>query len=132
MVDARPVAIRILVPNEHNDNQSVRHTSQYAYEELLQSCVRIYELKPTFIHTKLLIVDGVWSVIGSTNMDNRSRKINDEIVFGISDAGFARTLEGTIARDLRRSTEIMRASWEKRGFWQKFLEVSAQAFVQQY
>ena len=126
------VAIRILVPNEHNDNQSVRHASQYAYEELLQSGVRIYEFQPTFIHTKLLIVDGVWSVIGSANMDNRSRKLNDEIVFGISDAGFSRTLEGTLAGDLRRATEIKRASWEQRGLWQKFLEVSAQAFVQQY
>src|SRR5665213_419518 len=126
------VIVRLLVPDEHNDEASVRYASHYSYEDLLRSGVRIYEFQRTFNHSKLLIVDGVWSVIGSANMDNRSRKLNDEIVFGIADANFAHTLEVTFAADLGRAQEIKLGSWEKRGIWQRLREVVAQALVQQY
>lgn len=124
--------VRVLVPNAFNDNQSVRHASQYSYEELLRGGVRIYEFQPTFIHTKLIIVDGVWSVIGSANMDNRSRKLNDEIALGISDPSFARALETVYAADLTRAKEIRLVDWEKRGFWQRAREIFARKFIQQY
>lgn len=126
------VIVRVLVPNGHTDNQSVRHASQYTYEDFLRAGVRIYEFQPTFIHTKLLIVDNVWSVIGSANMDNRSRKLNEEVVFGISDTNFALALEATLSADLGRSKEIKRADWEARGWWQKGFEAFSRAFVQQY
>jgi len=102
------VAVAILVPNDFSDNHSVRAASQYVYEELLKASVKIYEFQPTFIHTKLLIVDGRWSVIGSANMDNRSRKLNDEVVLGISDEAFATEMENTLPRissDPKRSNE---------------------------
>jgi len=126
------VAVAILVPNDFSDNHSVRAASQYVYEELLKASVKIYEFQPTFIHTKLLIVDGRWSVIGSANMDNRSRKLNDEVVLGISDEAFATEMENTFAQDLKRSKEIKRSEWEHRGWWQRAREIFARAFVQQY
>ena len=126
------VIVRILVPNDHNDNRSVRNASQYTYEEFLQAGVQIYEFQPTFNHTKLLIVDEAWSVIGSANMDNRSRKLNEEVVFGISDNKFALALEATLSTDLGRSRQIRRSEWEARGWWQRGLEVVSRALVQQY
>jgi cardiolipin synthase len=124
--------VRILVPNDHNDNRWVRLASQHFYAELLRSGVKIYEYQPTFIHTKLLIVDGAWSVIGSANMDNRSRKLNDEVVLGVADSAFAKQLTDLVDTDLRRAARIDPAQWEKRGFWQRALETIALASVQQY
>lgn len=126
------MAVTILVPNDFSDNQSVRAASQYVYEDLLKAGANIYEFQPTFIHTKLLIIDGKWSVIGSENMDNRSRKLNDEVVLGISDEACAAEMEGTFARDLKRSKQINRSDWEQRGWWQQARELFARAFVQQY
>ncbi|MBV9569907.1 MAG: hypothetical protein JO056_01525, partial [Alphaproteobacteria bacterium] len=93
------VDVRVLVPNDHNDARWVRYASQNSYEELLRCGVRISEYQPTFIHTKLMVVDGTWSLIGSANMDNRSRKLNEEVVLGISDAAFASKLAKVIAAD---------------------------------
>lgn len=126
------VAVTILVPNDFSDNHSVRAASQYVYEDLLKAGVKIYEFQPTFVHTKLLIVDGKWSVIGSANMDNRSRKLNDEVVLGISDEAFASELESILTKDLARSKEIKRSEWEQRGWWQRAREIFARVFVQQY
>jgi len=126
------VSVTVLVPNDHNDEQSVRAASQYDYEDLLKAGVQIYEFQPTFNHTKLLVIDGKWSVIGSANMDNRSRKLNDEVVFGISDEAFAAELERTVAMDLKRSKQIKIKDWEQRGWWQRAREILARAFVQQY
>ncbi|MBV9992051.1 MAG: hypothetical protein JOZ72_12255 [Alphaproteobacteria bacterium] len=126
------VAVTILVPNDLNDSHSVRAASQYLYDDLLKAGVKIYEFQPTFIHTKLLVVDGTWSVIGSANMDNRSRKLNDEVVFGISGQAFAAGLERTIATDLKRSKRIDKSEWERRGWWQRAGEILARLLVQQY
>ncbi|MBV9332179.1 MAG: hypothetical protein JOZ55_11555, partial [Alphaproteobacteria bacterium] len=108
------VAVRVLVPNAHNDNQSVRHASQYTYEKFLKAGVRIFEFQPTFIHTKLMMVDDRWSIIGTANMDNRSRKLNEEVVFGISDPRLVSELEANLAADLIRAREVRREDWEKR------------------
>jgi cardiolipin synthase len=94
--------------------------------------VRISEYQPTFIHSKLLVVDGFWSVIGSANMDNRSRKLNDEVVLGISDAEFAGRLAEIIAADEAHAQPITLAQWQQRGLWNRALEWIALASVQQY
>ncbi|MBV9548383.1 MAG: hypothetical protein JO256_01770 [Alphaproteobacteria bacterium] len=126
------VAVTILLPNENTDERSVRWAGQRIYEELLQGGVRIYEYQPTFTHTKLLVEDGTWSVIGSANMDIRSRRLNDEVVMGISDQPLAAALETIFSRDLAKAKEIKLAQWQKRGPLQRVLELVSQAFVQQY
>jgi cardiolipin synthase len=124
--------VRVLVPNWHNDNRWVRYASQDCYDELLRAGIKIYEYQPTFIHTKLMIVDGQWSVIGSANMDNRSRKLNDEVVFGIADPAFAATLTGIVTKDITKTQRINLAQWQKRGLLQRALELIALGSVQQY
>jgi len=126
------VDIVLLLPGEHTDERSVRWAGQRVYQELLEAGVKIYEFQPTFTHAKLLIEDGHWSVIGSANWDNRSRKLNDEIFVGMNDDGLAAGLEKIFQHDLTRSRRITLAEWKKRGLVQRVLEYLCQAFVQQY
>jgi cardiolipin synthase len=126
------VDVKILLPNDKTDERSVRWAGQRIYEELLRGGVKIYEYQPTFTHTKLLIEDGRWSLVGSANMDIRSRRLNDEVVIGIQDEAFANELGVIFARDLGKSKQIVLSEWTKRGPLQRGLELISQAFVQQY
>ena len=124
------VDVRVLVPDEHNDMPPVRHAAQAMYRELLEAGVRIYEYQPGMIHAKATVVDGRWAVIGSANMDIRSRELNLENVLGILDDEFGGQLERTFLDDLRHATEITLEQWKKRGwrrragerFWGLFAE----------
>jgi cardiolipin synthase len=126
------IDVRVLVPNFLNDSQSVRYASQDSYEELLSGGVKIYEYQPAFIHAKSISVDGIWSLVGSANMDNRSRKLNQEVVLGISDKAFGATMEKTFSNDLAHAEQIDLAEWKKRGVWQRIREKFDRNLVEQY
>ncbi len=126
------VDVRILVPNAYNDTPSLRYASRYWYEDLLNAGVKIYEYQPTFIHSKSIIIDDDWSIIGSANMDNRSRKLNDEDIFGVSDTVFGAALENTFLEDLNQAKQINLTEWKKRSIWERIREVFDQKFVVQY
>jgi cardiolipin synthase len=66
------VDVRLLLPGEHTDAKPIRWASHRYYDQLLAAGVRIYEYQPTFMHAKLLVVDGQWAIVGSANMDLRS------------------------------------------------------------
>ena len=125
------VDVRVLVPNKLNDSQSVYYASHYSYENLLEAGVKIYEYQPTFIHVKTMVIDGIWEVIGSANMDNRSRKLNEENIFGISDKTFGMTLENIFLQDLNHAKQIDLVEWKKRSIWQRIREVFDLKFVKQ-
>jgi cardiolipin synthase len=124
--------VTLLLPGEHTDERSVRWAGQRIYDDLLAAGVKIYEYQPTFTHAKLMVEDAKWSVIGSANWDNRSRKLNDEIIVGMSDGAFASQLEDIFRSDLSRSRRVTLEDWRKRGPSQRVLEYLSQAFVQQY
>lgn len=126
------VDVTLVLPNHHTDQKSVRWAGQRIFTELMEAGVKIYEYQPTFIHAKLLIIDGAWSVIGTANWDNRSRKINDEVIFGIADPAFAGFLENKFSTDLRKSNRIELETWRRRGPLQRILEIASQTLVQQY
>ena len=126
------VDVRILVPDEHNDMPPVRMASNAMYLELLRAGVRIYEYQGAMIHAKTFVVDGVWSVIGSANMDVRSRELNLENVLGIQDEGFAGQLEQTFLEDLEHAREIMLEDWEGRSPWHRVRERLWGIFAEQY
>ncbi len=126
------VEVKLLVPSDKTDEKSVRWAGQRIYEELLTAGIKIYEYQPTFSHTKLLVEDGVWSVIGSANMDIRSRRLNDEVVFGIQNQPLAQSLREIFQKDLLKSKPITLKDWKRRGPAQRLLEILCQAFVQQY
>ena len=81
-------------------------TAQGIYQDLLSAGIRLYEYQPTLMHVKTIVADGVWTVIGSANLDNRSRLINAENIMGIADATLATKLEEVFEEDLGRSEEI--------------------------
>ena len=126
------VDVRVLVPDSHNDSQSVRYASHDTYDELLAGGVKIYEYQSTFIHTKAMTIDGSWSVFGSANMDNRSRKLNQEVIMGVSDKAFGVAMQKVFSDDLARAEQIDLGEWRKRDLWQHIRENFDRNLVEQY
>jgi len=87
--------------------------------QLLEAGVRIYEYQPAMIHAKVLIVDDLWSVIGTTNLDNRSFEHNDEVNLAVRDQAVTARILADFESDLARSREITLASWRHRPLWEK-------------
>jgi len=126
------VDVRILLPDEHTDAKPIRLTSQRYYEEMLEAGIRVYEYQATMMHTKHVVVDGQWSIVGSANMDIRSKELNMENVLGVLDARFASELEATFRKDLEKSREIKLEEWRRRSWWQRLLERVCALFEEQY
>ncbi len=126
------VDVRLLLPNHLTDARMVRWAGQAYYGALLDAGVRIYEYQPTMIHAKMLVVDGVWSVVGSANMDVRSKELNQEGVIGVLDDGFGRDLRETFLTDLEQSREITREEWDRRGWLARCNERLWVTFVNQF
>jgi cardiolipin synthase len=118
----RGVAVRIILPS-YSDFSGVFYAGRAHYKGLLDAGVRLFELESAFLHSKSIVVDGVWSSVGSTNFDWRSFVHNDEISVCVIDEGFARAMARTFEADLAESREITPADWKKRGFKERFKEL---------
>jgi cardiolipin synthase len=118
----RGVKVRIIVPS-YSDFSGVFYAGRAHYERLLQAGVELYELEDAFLHSKSIVVDGVWSSVGSTNFDWRSFVHNDEINVCVIDIGFAQAMDRAYQRDLANSRQITAAAWKKRGFLERFREL---------
>lgn len=127
LVDAarRGVRVRVLVPGRHMDKDVVRHAGRATYGELLRGGVRVFEYEPTMLHAKALVIDDVWSAVGSVNFDNRSFQLNDEAVLCAQDRAFAGLLTGQFERDLAVSREITLEEWSSRPATERAREVAA-------
>ena len=118
----RGVAVRLILPS-YSDFSGVFYAGRAHYDELLESGVRLFELESAFLHSKSIVVDGVWSSIGSTNFDWRSFVHNYEISVCVIDEGFAQQMNQAFAADLAESREITLQDWKKRGFSERFKEL---------
>lgn len=107
----RGVTVRIIVPGPITDQRLVRLASRRMYRELLEGGVRIFEYRPAMTHVKALIVDGVWGLIGTTNVDNRSFEHNDEVNVAMRDPEIAERLRRDFEADLRASDEVTLDIW---------------------
>jgi cardiolipin synthase len=116
------VDVRILVPGPYTDKGIVRQAGRSSYNRLLSEGVRIFEYQPTMLHAKCLVVDGVWSSIGSVNFDNRSFQLNDEATLCVQSRHFARQLTEVFEKDLAQSEEFLLDRWKKRPLGQRVLE----------
>jgi cardiolipin synthase len=114
--------VKIITPGEHNDHLLTRSSSRRLYGELLENGIEIYEYQPGMIHQKLLIVDGVWCVLGSTNMDNRSFHLNDEVNIAAFDGPLTKQLTDLYLGDLKDSHRVTYDEWKKRPLWDKLFE----------
>ena len=118
----RGVEVRIILPS-YSDFSGVFYAGRAHYRKLLDSGVKLYELEDAFLHSKSIVVDGIWSSIGSTNFDWRSFVHNNEISVCVIDQGFARQMNDAFAKDLADSKQITLATWKKRGFRERFREL---------
>jgi cardiolipin synthase len=112
----RGVDVRVMVPAAGaSDMPLVQHAAHRNFERLLASGVRIFEYQKTLLHQKVMTVDGAWCAIGSSNFDDRSLEINDEIMAGFSDPALAAQLEAIFDRDAQQCVELELAAWRHRG-----------------
>jgi cardiolipin synthase len=110
----RGVDIRILVPGPHIDKDFVRVAGRAVYEQLFDCGVRVWEYQPTMLHAKTMVVDGVWSSVGSVNFDNRSFQLHDEVTLCVQSERFAGLLHEQFERDLEVSEEMRPGRWADR------------------
>jgi cardiolipin synthase len=125
------VDVRLLLPGEHIDNMWVRLSAQTHYEDLLKAGVRIYEYRPTFLHSKFMVVDGQWSIVGSPNLNSRSRTLDEENAQGILDKGLGEQLMKTFHDDLSRADEIKLEQWRRRNVLWRFVQPIVQLLDEQ-
>lgn len=130
-VRKRGVRVRVLVPNRHTDAKFGRWASQALYAELLDAGIEINEYEPTMLHCKLIIVDGLWTSVGSCNFDDRSFRLNDEANLNVFDEKFACLHLEQFEKDFAQSKKIVRGRWRQRSLVKRMLEQIAIVFRSQ-
>ena len=119
----RGVDVKVMVPAASaTDSPVVQHASHHRYGLLLKSGVKIWEYKKTLLHQKVMIVDGVWASVGSTNFDRRALELNDEISVGVLDVNLAQQLRAAFNDDLRYSERRTFEQWSHRPLWHKLID----------
>ena len=115
LIDAakRGVDVKIILPGT-TDRSLALYAGQYYYADLLKSGVKLYKRRNVLLHAKTLVIDGVWSTVGSTNMEWWSFSTNDEVNAVILSPEFATEMETMFAKDLAESDEIRWEEWKKR------------------
>jgi cardiolipin synthase len=127
----RGVKIRLLVEGDITDAMPVKYASRKHYEQLMALGIEIYEYRPTMMHTKTFVVDGMWSMFGSANFDNRSLELNDELNVVVTSPQLAARILQDFENDLKASARLDLATWRKRPllmkareqFWGAFGEI---------
>jgi len=110
----RNVEVVVLVPGKRSDHMLTRSSSRHAYGKLLKAGASIHEYEPSMIHAKILLIDSIWGVVGSTNFDNRSFGINDEVNLAARDPDFTQRLQQDFAKDLACSRKVTYQEWKRR------------------
>ncbi len=118
---ARGVSITAIVPGPVTDQRFLRLASRRSYGTLVKAGMRILEYQPGMTHVKTMIVDDLWSVIGSTNLDNRSFEHNDEMNVAIRCPATAARLTRDFEADAQKSRQVTFADWRRRPIWEKLI-----------
>jgi cardiolipin synthase A/B len=117
----RGVTVAVIVPGRATDQKWVRLASRRMWGHLLRGGIRIFEFRGAMTHVKVLMVDNLWVVMGTTNIDNRSFEHNDEVNVAMRDPAVAERLRQDYERDLAASDEITLERWERRPLWEKIV-----------
>jgi cardiolipin synthase A/B len=110
----RGVRIRLLTEGDRTDAKPVKFAGRAHYALLMEQGMNVYEYQPAMMHTKAVVVDGVMSVIGSANFDNRSLELNDELNAVVFDPELAARLQADFEQDLRRADKLELEAWRSR------------------
>jgi cardiolipin synthase A/B len=127
----RGVPVTILTPGSWNNHPITRLASRRRYGRLLAAGATVYEYQPAMIHAKVFVVDRLWAVVGSTNFDNRSFGLNDEVNLAVLDAGFAALLERDFAADLAQAKPVTLEEWRRRSWPERALALGARILERQ-
>ncbi|MGI9043142.1 MAG: phospholipase D-like domain-containing protein [Gemmatimonadaceae bacterium] len=122
----RGVDVRVLTVSAESDVKTTWYAGRALYEKLLEGGVKIYEYKPAMMHSKTIVVDGLFSVIGSMNFDNRSIAFNNEAQIVALDAGVGQEMDEIFLEDLKYSEEIKLETFRQRPWLDKVKESGAQ------
>ncbi|OSZ59065.1 cardiolipin synthase B [Streptomyces pharetrae CZA14] len=122
----RGVAVEILLPGPHTDKRVCQLAGQHFYEDLLACGVKIHQYQPTMMHAKIITVDRIASLVGSTNFNRRSLDHDEEIMLAVLDERFTATLDAHFDTDLAASRLIQAGRWKRRSMLQRARETAVQ------
>ena len=129
----RGVDVRIMIPAlTATDSPLISRAGRFQFQRLLEGGVRIFEYQKTLLHQKVIAIDGVWCGIGSSNFDDRSFEINDEVIVGIADAGLTGELERIFEDDARECVEVDLETWKARPWRIRLLDGVLYLFNEQF
>ena len=125
----RGVDVRVIVPSDaHNDVPATKAAGRSSFGPLLAGGVKIFEYQPTMFHVKTMVVDGIFSTVGSANLDDRSFHLNEEINLFVYDAAFAGLMRERFEHDLQKCRPYTIAMWNSRPLRQRLTEWLATPF----
>jgi len=127
----RGVTVQIITVGEHADSETVRRASRARWGDLLEAGIEIHVYLPTMYHCKVMIVDGLWTSVASTNFDPRSFNLNDEANVNYYDRDFALRQVEIFQKDLALSRQVTFQEWKGRPLVEKFWEHAASLFGSQ-
>ena len=117
----RGVDVALVLPGR-SDFTLVLHAGRSYYDELLSAGVRIHEMDEAVMHAKTAVIDGVFSTVGSSNMDWRSWVANNEINAIVLGSDFGKELEAVFQRDVAQSRPVQLDGWRERGLSKRMME----------
>jgi cardiolipin synthase A/B len=117
----RGVAVKLVLPS-YTDSWAIFHLGRSYYTKLLRAGVEIHERHGAVMHAKTAVIDGVWSTIGSSNLDWRSFVHNDEINAVVLSGDFAAQMDAMFAEDVAESEQILLEEWRRRSWWLRIKE----------
>ncbi len=118
----RHVDVRLILPGKNDDQPLTKSAGRAAYGRMLEGGVKIFEYQPTMIHEKSMVIDGMFSLVGSSNLDARSSEINEELDIAVYDRGFSRKMEQVFEKDLAQSQEYTLKEFQRRSLWERTTE----------
>ena len=118
----RGVSVRILICGKHIDETLVRYASRECWGRLLRVGVEIIEYQKTLFHTKAIVVDRIWTIVGSANFDGRSCRINDELSLLVHDPDFAELHVKVFRDDCASGAAVTLDDWRYRPVKQRLLD----------
>jgi cardiolipin synthase len=117
----RGVDVKLMIAGIHNDMRVSRYSGIHLYGKLLEAGIEIYEYNRTMLHQKTMVVDGIWSTVGTTNFDNRSFALNEESNVCVHDRRLAGQLEQIFMEDLKGCDRVTLEKWRRRGLKTRLL-----------
>jgi cardiolipin synthase len=118
----RGVDVRLLLPGPNNDQPLTKSAGRTAYGELLAGGVKIFEYQPAMIHEKCMVIDGLFAMLGSSNLDARSSSINEELDVVVYDSDFGHQMESMFEQDLKHCREYTLQDFKQRSLWERATE----------